>query len=401
MDMNNNSSSSRIILTIYITALSMGLAYGSHAPLIPVFARDVLKANYTEIGFIGMANYLPYAFFPFLVGLLLDRISKLIVLLIGISMATASIAMLTMVDNISTLLLLRAVSGIAHAFFWPSAEAMISSINNNESINYSNEAKINGSRSIKRISRFTMTWVIGYMIGPLLGSYMFNFGYAHLFLYSSLIMLPSLACITLLLRLHTAVVNSKNAKSIDIKKVRGIVRDRFILILMIIYYSASFAIVLSILPSYMNDNNIDEHSIGLLFFIFGVARLVTLTIVHKLAGHKGIVAANIAIAIAMLMAYMLTTLYSLTLSMIAFGFAFSIYFPVTLSMITKGIPSNLIGSVVGLYETIFGIGWASAPLISGIIADAFGISTPYLLMSALGLVLVLAYILTVIRYKVN
>jgi len=398
MDMTN--SNSRIILTLYITALSMGLAYGSHAPLIPVFARDVLKANYTEIGFIGMANYLPYAFFPFLVGLLLDRISKLIVLLIGISMATASIAMLTMVDNISTLLLLRAVSGIAHAFFWPSAEAMISSINNNEGINYGNEAKLNGSRSIKRISGFTMTWVMGYMIGPLLGSYMFNFGYAYLFLYSSLMILPSLACITLLLRLHTTVVNSKNV-SIDIKRVRSVVRDRFILILMIIYYSASFAIVLSILPSYMNDNSIDEQSIGLLFFIFGVARLVTLTIVHRLAGHKGIVIANIAIAVAMLMAYMLTTLYSLTLSMIAFGFAFSIYFPVTLSMITKGIPSNLIGSVVGLYETIFGIGWASAPLVSGVIADVFGINTPYLLMSILGLALALAYILTVIRYKVN
>jgi len=253
MDMNNNNSN-RIILTLYITALSMGLAYGSHAPLIPVFARDILKANYTEIGFIGMANYLPYAFFPFLVGLLLDRVSKLIVLLIGISMATASIAMLTMVDNISTLLLLRAVSGIAHAFFWPSAEAMISSINNNESINYGNEAKLNGSRSIKRISGFTMTWVMGYMIGPLLGSYMFNFGYAYLFLYSSLMILPSLACITLLLRLHTTVVNSKNV-SIDIKRVRSVVRDRFILILMIIYYSASFAIVLSILPSYMNDNS--------------------------------------------------------------------------------------------------------------------------------------------------
>jgi len=398
MDMTN--SNSRIILTLYITALSMGLAYGSHAPLIPVFARDVLKANYTEIGFIGMANYLPYAFFPFLVGLLLDRISKLIVLLIGISMATASIAMLTMVDNISTLLLLRAVSGIAHAFFWPSAEAMISSINNNEGINYGNEAKLNGSRSIKRISGFTMTWVMGYMIGPLLGSYMFNFGYAYLFLYSSLMILPSLACITLLLRLHTTVVNSKNV-SIDIKRVRSVVRDRFILILMIIYYSASFAIVLSILPSYMNDNSIDEQSIGLLFFIFGVARLVTLTIVHRLAGHKGIVIANIAIAVAMLMAYTLTTLYSLTLSMIAFGFAFSIYFPVTLSMITKGIPSNLIGSVVGLYETIFGIGWASAPLVSGVIADVFGINTPYLLMSILGLALALAYILTVIRYKVN
>ncbi len=400
MNMNND----RTILILYITALSMGLAYGSHAPLIPVFARDILKANYTEVGFIGMANYLPYAFFPFLVGLLLDRVSKLVILLIGISMATISIAMLAIVDNISTLLLLRAVSGIAHAFFWPSAEAMISSMNNDGSMSYNNEGNINSNRKgVKNISRFTMAWVLGYMIGPLLGSYMFKFGYTHLFLYSSIMILPSLACIIPLLKLHnvSVVYNSKNVTKIDIKRMRGIIRDRFILIFMIMYYSASFAIVLSILPSYMNDNSIDEQSIGFLFFIFGVARLVTLTLVHKIAENKSIVIANIAIAIAMLMAYLLTTLYTLTLSMIAFGFAFSVYFPVTLSMLTRGIPFNLIGSIVGLYETIFGIGWASAPLISGIIADAFGINTPYLLMSILGLALVPIYTFTFVRYKID
>lgn len=373
---NNNS---KVILVIYVTALSMGLAYGSHAPLLPVFARDVLEADYTDLGLIGMANYMPYAFFPFLVGILLDRMSRLVVLLVGVSMATASIALLVLVDSIPMLLILRAISGIAHAFFWPSAEAMISSMD---------------GRGVKGISRFTMSWVIGYMLGPLIGSYLFQFGYPQLFLYSSFMVIPSLAAIMLFIRVDTG----RNAEHASIRGVKGILKDRVLLLAMIMYYSASFAIVLSILPGYMNDSSIDGHSIGMLFFIFGIARLATLALVHKVDGNKGIVVANTAIALAMLNAYMLTTFYSFTLSMLAFGLAFSIYFPVTLSMVTRGIPSNLIGSAVGLYETIFGIGWASAPLASGLVADLAGIETPYLLMFIIGSVLTSLYI---IRYWVK
>ncbi len=379
MSNNNNNSNSKVILVIYVTALSMGLAYGSHAPLLPVFARDVLHADYTDLGLIGMANYLPYAFFPFLVGILLDRLSRLVVLLVGVSMATASIALLALVDSISMLLLLRAISGIAHAFFWPSAEAIVSSMD---------------SRGIKGISRFTMSWVTGYMLGPLIGSYLFQLGYPQLFLYSSFMVIPSLAATMLFIKVNTG----SNLRHAGIRGVKDILKNRLLLLAMIMYYSASFAIVLSILPGYMNDSSIDEHSIGMLFFIFGIARLATLALVHKVDGNKGIVIANTAIAVAMLNAYMLTTFSSFALSMLAFGFAFSIYFPVTLSMITRGIPSNLIGSAVGLYETIFGIGWASAPLVSGLIADLAGIYTPYLLMFIIGLVLTLLY---VIRYRVK
>jgi DHA1 family multidrug resistance protein-like MFS transporter len=362
----------RVFFTLYVTALSMGLAYGTHAPLIPVFARDMLGANYTEVGLIGMSNYLPYAFFPFFVGILLDRFNRMLILLLGLVMALTSIAALSMVDSIMYLALLRGVSGIAHAFFWPSAESMIV------------------GKGVKSISRFTLLWVVGYMVGPLIGSSLFNLGYTMLFIYSSLMILPALVCISITYK----GIDYANRR-ISIRGIKSILRDRILLALMIMYYSASFAIVLSILPSYMNDNGIDEQSIGYLFFVFGIARLITLTTVHKIAAleGKGIAIASIVIALAMLNIYMYVTPYTISLSMLAFGFAFSVYFPVTLSMMARGVSSSLVGSIVGVYETIFGIGWASAPLLSGITADTLGTDTPYLLIFILGIGLTALYIL--------
>ena len=43
------------------------------------------------------------------------------------------------------------------------------------------------------------------------------------------------------------------------------------------------------------------------------------------------------------------------------------------------------GTMIGAYETIFGIGWASGPLIAGVISYFFGNETPYLVFFAIGI----------------
>ena len=159
--------------------------------------------------------------------------------------------------------------------------------------------------------------------------------------------------------------------------------------MLIMYYSAAFGIVLTIFPAYLKDNAINEFFIGVLFFIFGLSRLLTLPFTHKFGMHErtSILVATQAIAFAMLIAYLFTTLSSFSLSLMLFGFAFSLYFPITLSLITKQVSGKMIGISVGAYETIFGIGWAIGPTISGVAADAFGSSIPYISMFAIGVIL--------------
>ncbi|GBC74357.1 hypothetical protein HRbin05_00397 [archaeon HR05] len=432
--------STMMLLLLYICALSMGIAYGAHVPLVPVFAREVLNATYTEVGMVGMANYIPYAFFPFIVGLLLDRFNKGAMLLSGVSMALASIAMLSLARSILDLALIRAFSGIAHAFFWPSAEAMISmstridessnspdrnnsSSGNNDRDKSSNSSSSNSSSnsnsssgslgSVRSISRFTMAWVFGYMVGPLIGSSLFHLGYLQLFIYSSTMIIPALACsiIIILLSKHKGYSSDgikgeedRRSRSSDSKgrvdlTLINIVKGKIMFIAMIMYYSASFAILLSIVPSYMKDNGVDEQLIGMLFFIFGIARMLTLLSIQLFARyeHISILIASGAIASSMLIMHTAPTPPSFGIALLALGFAFSIYFPITLTMLTRYVPSKMIGSMVGLYETIFGIGWTLGPITSGIVADVFSIDAPYLAMFLIGVVMIPIY--TMLRLK--
>ncbi|MEM4356651.1 MAG: MFS transporter [Candidatus Nitrosocaldus sp.] len=439
------------LLLLYICALSMGIAYGAHVPLVPVFAREVLDATYTEVGMIGMANYIPYAFFPFMVGLLLDRINKGSILLSGVGMALASIAMLSLARSVVDLALIRAFSGIAHAFFWPSAEAIISmsmrvdryskdlerdgsyssssnssssggrdkgssnsSNSNSNSNSGSGSSSSNGSSlsSVRSISRFTMAWVSGYMIGPLIGSSLFHLGYLQLFIYSSTMIIPALVCSIIIILLSMkkgypdySIKNGQEEEKgrIGISKAHltlmSLVKGRIMLIAMIMYYSASFAILLSIVPSYMKDNGVDEQLIGILFFIFGIARLLTLLSIQLFARyeHISILIASSAIASSMLIMHTAPTPPSFGVALLALGFAFSIYFPITLTMLTRYVPITMIGSMVGLYETVFGIGWALGPIASGVVADAFSIDAPYLAMFFVGIVIIPLY--TMLRLK--
>ncbi len=107
----------RILLLVYVQACIIGMAYGAHVPLVQVFAIQELAASYFDIGLIGMANFVPYMFAPMFVGLLLDRFNKASILTVGIGMTTFSLFMLSFTNSVLDVMMIRALSGIAHAFF--------------------------------------------------------------------------------------------------------------------------------------------------------------------------------------------------------------------------------------------------------------------------------------------
>ena len=74
--MKHNNSSKRAVLLVSICAGIVGVSYGMYVPIVPVFSTEELQADYSQVGIIGMANYLPYMFAPLFVGMLLDRKNK-------------------------------------------------------------------------------------------------------------------------------------------------------------------------------------------------------------------------------------------------------------------------------------------------------------------------------------
>ena len=50
----------KALLLVNITAILIGVSYGMHGPILPVFAKNVIGATYAELGVIGLTNFLPY-----------------------------------------------------------------------------------------------------------------------------------------------------------------------------------------------------------------------------------------------------------------------------------------------------------------------------------------------------
>ena len=73
-------------------------------------------------------------------------------------------------------MLYRALTGVAHALFWPSCEVLIS-------INSAPD------RRVRNISVFIAAWILGFMVGPIIGKLVLNvFDYSTLFQLATIIM---------------------------------------------------------------------------------------------------------------------------------------------------------------------------------------------------------------------
>jgi len=367
----------RAVLLVAICAAIVGVSYGMHTPIVPVFARDQLAADYSQVGLIGTVNYLPYMFAPFFVGMLLDRFNKSYMLVSGMLLNVFSIFMLSTVHSVPELMLYRIIAGVAHALFWPSAEVLISTNSSPD-------------RRVKSISTFIAAWILGFMVGPLVGKLVLDaFDYIMLFQLAAIVMAAGIVP-SVLLRRHgwPAVQKDLEVRAGTMQIVREITVHPT-LSSVILYYAITFGVVLAVLPAYMSDASLTSQDIEILFFVFGMSRFATLMLVPRIAGY-GVLALALAVsatAIAMLLSFAFTSMLSFAVAIALVGLATSIFYPITFSLVTRDTPSGQIGAKLGVYNTLFGTGWTAGPMMAGLSSDAFGSGTPYFAFFIAGVIL--------------
>lgn len=365
----------RAVVLVAISAGIVGTSYGMYSPLVPVFSRDVLHAGYSEIGAIGMANYVPYMFAPLIVGSVLDRTNKSLVLGLGISLAGFSAFMLSGVQSVPEMILFRLLAGVAHAMFWPSSEALVTS--NSEP-----------SRRVRGIAIFTAAWVLGFMLGPLAGKLVLDaFDFRTLFQVTALVMAAAIVPAVLVAGHgrpapgRTVQVHFGSLAQVGRQMVRYPAASAVLL-----YYAVTFGVVLSVYPAYMGESSISSQEIEYLFFVFGASRFATLYFVPRVAkyGKSALALAVAATSLGMLIPYISTSAPSFAVSLALIGAATSVFYPLTFGMVTRNVPADKMGQQLGAYESVFGIGWAAGPLIVGLSSDSFGSAAPYLALFVVG-----------------
>jgi len=264
------------------------------------------------------------------------------------------------------------MTGVAHAFFWPPCEAIIS--------NESSE-----KNRVKHISWFTMFFVIGFMVGPLLGTALLeglDVTYRILFQIAAFIL--AAAIITSLLASRKRV--KKHHEKFSFSSIKEMKRFPEVIVLLI-FCTSSFGIILTIYPAFLNDSGMSASDILLLYFVFGISRVVSLALVGKFARKTSqtLIAGTIAVSVGLAISVVADSIFTFGIALVLMGFGFSIFFPLTLEIILSKTRKRISGKIIGAYETIFGMGWAIGPTIGGPITQSFGNEAPYMVFCIIGI----------------
>lgn len=362
---------SRAIALVNATGIIIGVSYGMHGPILPVFASTEVGASYAELGLIGLANFVPYMFVPLLVGLLLDRFGSPRLLVVGVAINATSLYLLSVAQTVPEIMALRAMTGVAHAFFWPPSEAILS------------EYSPRGGR-VKNIARFTGLFVGGFTVGPLVASLMLAGGgdaYRDVFAMSGYVLAAALVTSVPLSRARTR----ERIQKWSLAAFRRILAFPEVIV-MLLYLTASFGMILTIYPAFLHERGMGDVEIGVLFFAFGISRIVSLFTAGRLAQRRGLTMSTVtaSIAGALLLSFYADGIAAFGAAMALMGFGFSIFFPLTLDIVLGRAARGEEGSMIGVYETIFGVGWTAGPVVAGLISQYWGGAAPYAAFFAAG-----------------
>jgi MFS family permease len=362
----------RVLILVNITGLIIGISYGLHGPILPIFAKNVIGATYSELGLIGLTNFVPYMFIPLFVGILLDRINNGYLLAIGAAINSVSIYLLSIAQSVPEIMGFRIMTGVAHAFFWPPCQAIIA--------NESSE-----KNRVKNISWFTMFFVIGFMLGPLLGTVILDgldVTYRIMFQITAFILATAIISALLISRKRISVRQERFSFSAikEIKKFPEVV-------ILLIFCTSSFGIILTIFPAFLNDSGMTATNVLLLYFVFGISRVVSLALAGKFASRTSqtLIAATLSISVGLAISVIADSIITFGIALVLMGFGFSIFFPLTLEIILSKTKKQISGKIIGAYETVFGIGWALGPTIGGPITQSLGNEAPYLVFCIIGI----------------
>lgn len=357
---------------VFVVAFIIGTSYGMHNPVLPIFAKNEIGASYSELGLIGLANFIPYMFIPLFVGILLDRFNNGYLLSIGIVVNSVSVFLLSTAESVPEVMGFRAMTGIAHAFFWPPSESIISKLSQR-------------NERVKNIGRFTGLFISGFMVGPLAGGFILDYSdesYRLLFQITTFVLasaiVASLWASTRRITIHQQKVSIANLKEIMRFKT---------VIAIILFCNIVFGTILVIYPAYLNDQSFSAVQVEVLFFIFGISRVLTLVFTGKLARHTNItlIFACLSITVGLFLSFYTNDIVIFGVALLSMGFGFGIFFPITLEIVLSKTREKIQGSVIGAYETIFGIGWVIGPLTAGLVSEQFGNSFPYVVFFIIGI----------------
>jgi len=361
-----------------VFSASIGIAY---VYLIPAFAEE-LGAGYLDLGLIGTVRSLPYTFLPVIAGYLGDRLGKLRLYFVSVFAAGFATLLLAVTHTINGILAVQALLGIGLSLFWPISEALVSEISPSQ-------------ERASAIGMYAVAWGSGFLIGPLIGGIIAEVaGFQSSFFVAGVLILTTAGGSVVAIRGEQERHGS--TKRASTRPSWELISAVLPMLVVQIPYAIVLAFIVSIFPAYSVESGLTPTEVGLLLSGFGFARTVVFSLageMAKMGERKSIGSAFLGMALVLLLIPLNRSFVALLADACLLGAFIGIIYPQTIAYVSKRSPTQNLGFAIGAYETIFGIGFATGPILSGLVAQAFGVNFALLILAmiALAIIPVLAF----------
>ena len=354
-------------------SLLVGFVWGMRAPIIPIFAANELGATYSDIGVIVTVTCLPYVLVPLALGIVLGRINDKYLLATGFAASAVSLYLISTSTTITELTLYCLLLGLSYSLIWPPAIHAVSQ---------------NPDTRVKLTTMLMMCRVIGFMVGPLVGSFILGtFGVDD----RTLLLIT--ACITsagvVLFVLNYPHHKSKGVR-LDLRLFKEVLKFP-VQVTVLLYSTVTFGLVLSLYPVFIQEHGFDAAAVMQLYAVFGITQILGSFLAKRLVVHrrKILLLSTSCVIVAMAVSMMATTFAEFVVAMLLLGFGFISIYPVILDMLLAGSRKFAAGRMIGAYEGLYGIGLVVGPFVSGYIGYTLGADSLYLILLATGLAVLL------------
>ena len=361
----------RLYLSVF--SASIGLAY---VYLIPAFAEE-LGAGYLDLGLIGTVRSLPYAFLPVIAGYLGDRVGKLRLYLLSVFAVGFATLLLAATHTIQGILAVQVLLGIGLSLFWPISEALVSEISS-------------PPECASAIGTYAVSWGLGFLIGPFVGGIIAEAaGFQLSFLIAGVLILMTAGGSVVAIRGEQEQRGiTKQAPTRPSWELISVVLP---MLLVQIPYAIVLAFVVSIFPGYAVESGLTPTEVGLLLSGFGFVRIAMFSLAGRMARigeRKSIALAFLGMALVLILIPFNRSFIALLADSCLIGAFIGIIYPQTIAYVSKRSPTENLGFAIGAYETIFGVGFAAGPILSGFVAQIAGVNFALLILAVIALAII-------------
>lgn len=351
----------RIFTVLFIAVFATMLGTGIIEPFMAIYAES-LGANGLVIGLIFGSFTLSRAIFTPLIGRISDFKGRKNILIVGLAGYTILSFFYAAANTTTSLTIVRFLHGLASAMVLPISMAYIGDIapKNQEG---------------KYLGTFTIAFFMGLAFGPIIGGALHDIWHMNAAFYA----MGAISFLSLMMLIF--MLPEINAhKNIKPSSLKTILSDKTMQAMLIFRVMNAYGIaaLMGFLPLLAQKINVTIFQIG---FVVTANLLVSSSFQRYfgiIADKSDKIAMQITGSVMMLIALALmplaTGFYTLLLFNMLMGLGSAVSIPAG-SAITAQLGKKLgMGSVMGLFNTAFGIGGGIGPIVAGLIMLATGLA---------------------------